>query len=82
MVGLGTVALGADVAGCVELVTFVTCLVHVVVFKATVMLLYAGTTADVVNGIPVVALLKAQEPEPPVALTVTVLVLVDVTVVV
>jgi hypothetical protein len=82
MVGLLTVALGAEVAECVELVTFVTCFVEVVVFKATVLLLYAGTTADVVRGIPVVALLKAQEPAPPVALTVTVLVLVDVTVVV
>ena len=76
------VALGAEVAGCVELVTFVRCLVDVVVFKATVKLLYAGTTADVVTGRPEVALLKPQEPEPAVALTVTVLVLVDVTVVV
>lgn len=82
MVGLDTVAFGADVAGCVELVTLVRCLVEVVVFNATVLLLAVGTIGDVVIGKPVVALLKAQEPLGGGLVTVTVLVLVEVMVVV
>lgn len=69
MVGFGTVALGAEVAGCVELVTLVRCLVDVVVFTPV------GIIADVVIGMPV--------QEPSIGLvTVTVLVLVEVMVVV